>query len=139
MYQRLFEEFLTTDDTLRVYEGPQLVFASDKDRLLPLLDYIAQPALPHHGVIIFDRIMGNAAALLSVKAGGCEVYSPLGSRLAIETLDKYGVRCHLVETVDYIQKADSAEMCPMEKLSLGKDPETFYRTLTGGLKITSKR
>ena len=31
--------------------------------------------------------------------------------------------------VAYIQRADRDEMCPMEKLSLGKAPETFYRLM----------
>ncbi|MBI4267465.1 MAG: DUF1893 domain-containing protein [Chloroflexi bacterium] len=134
MYQQLFEEFLPSDDTLQIYEGRTLVFSSNKDRLLPLLDYIAQSAADHHDITIFDKIMGNAAALLSIKAGGRVVFSPLGSESAIKTLEKYGVRFHLMNIVSYIQKsAGSEEMCPMEKLSLGKDPEEFYRVMTAGV------
>ena len=129
MIERLFDEFLTSDDTLRVYEAEQLVFSSDEDRLLPLLDYIAQSAPHHQGVIIFDKIMGNAAALLSIKAGCQEVSSPLGSELATRTLDKHGIRYHLVRTVPYIQRDDGQDMCPMEKLSLDKGPEEFYEVM----------
>ena len=129
MNRRLFNEFLSSDDTLRVYEAEQLVFSSDKDRLLPLLDYIAQSTPHHQDVIIFDKIMGNAAALLSIKAGCQEVSSPLGSELAARTLDRHGIKYHLVKTVPYIQRGDGQDMCPMEKLSLDKGPEEFYEVM----------
>ena len=68
MYPRLFNEFLISSDTLRVYKGNKLLFASNKDRLLPLLEYIDRFAPHHRWIVVFDKIMGNAAALLCVKA-----------------------------------------------------------------------
>ncbi|MFC2066088.1 DUF1893 domain-containing protein [Chloroflexota bacterium] len=129
MYQHLFNKFLTSNDTLRVYEGEQLIFSSRNDRLLPLLDYLDQ--FTHHlrQVTIFDKIMGNAAALLSVKANCQETYSPLGSQLAVKTLDQHGIRHHLTKIVPYIQKPGTTDMCPMEKLSIGKGAEEFYEAM----------
>jgi len=104
----------------------ELLFSSKKERLLPLLEYINQSGHSHQPVVIFDKIMGNAAALLSVKAGGEEVYSPLGSQIAVKTLEKYSIRYHLNEIVPYIQRPGKEEMCPMEELSLNKEPAGFY-------------
>ena len=133
MYVDLFNEFLTSDDTLRIYEDSTLIFSSGKDRLLPLLEYLdGLSGNPPH-VVIFDKIIGNAAALLCVIANCQEVYSPLGSQLAIKTLDKYGIKYHFSETVPYIQQP-SKEMCPMEKLSLDKTPEGFHETMKGLIK-----
>jgi len=129
MHQHFFNEFLTSSDTLRVYEGDQLIFFSNKDRLLPLLEYIDRFTPHHQQVIIFDKIMGNAAALLLIKAGCQEVYSPLGSQLAVKTLDKYGIKYYFTEIVPYIQKPGGEDMCPMEKLSIGKEPEGFYEVI----------
>jgi len=126
MYARLFNEFLISGDTLRVYKDDKLLFASNKDRLLPLLEYIDRFVSYHQQVVIFDKIMGNAAALLCVKATCQEVHSPLGSQLAIKTLDKYGIKYHLTEIVPYIQKADGEGMCLMERLSINKEPGEFY-------------
>jgi hypothetical protein len=134
MYQELFDEFLRGGDTLRVYEGSQLVFSSTKDKLLPLLEYLERFAPQHQQVVTFDKIMGNAAALLSVKAGCRKVYSPLGSQLATDSLDSYGINYHLLKTVPYIQNADGTDMCPMEKLSLGKTPEEFYQIMRSRMK-----
>ncbi len=40
MYTPLFNQFLISDDTLQVYKDNQLLFASNKDRLLPIVEYI---------------------------------------------------------------------------------------------------
>ena len=133
MYARLFNRFLTGSDTLQVYKSSKLLFASNKDRLLPLLEYIDRFA-HYHQVVIFDKIMGNAAALLAVKASCWEVYSPLGSQLAIKTLDKYQIKYHLTETVPYIQKANGEDMCSMEKLSMNREPEEFYKLIRNAIK-----
>lgn len=132
MDARFIQEFRASGDTLRVYEGDVLIFASARPRLFPLLDYIGQMAARHKPVAVCDRLMGNAAALLSIRAGGREVYSPLGSQLAVTTLEKFGIKYQLEEIVPYIQKPGGKEMCPMEKLSLGKEPEEFYELLTDG-------
>jgi len=129
VHKHLFNGFLTSSDTLWVYEGDKLIFSSDKDRLLPLLEYIDRFSPHHPQVVIFDKIMGNAAALLSIKAGCQEVYSPLGSQLAVKTLDKYGIKYHLTKVVRYIQKPGGEDMCPMEKLSIDKGPEAFYKVM----------
>ena len=129
MYGRLFNEFLISSDTLRVYKDDKLLFASNKDRLLPLLEYIDRFVPYHQQVVIFDRVIGNAAALLCVKAISREVYSPLGSQHAIKTLDKYGIKYHLTKVVRYIQKPGGEDMCPMEKLSIDKSPEAFYKAM----------
>lgn len=129
MYTPLFNEFLASDDSLQVYKDSKLLFSSDKDGLLPLLEYIDRFAPYHRQVVVFDKIMGNAAALLSVEAGCQEVYSPLGSQLAVKTLEKYGIKYHITEIIPYIQQPDGKDMCPMEKLSLDKGPEEFYEVI----------
>ncbi len=129
MYTDLFSVFLDSDDTLRIYQDEILLFSSEKDRLVPLMEYLADCSPGRQPVTIFDKVMGNAAALLAVKANCREVYSPLGSELAIKTLEKHNIAYHLSETVPYIQRPDGKGMCPMEKLSIGKEPEEFYREM----------
>lgn len=128
---RLFNEFLTSSDTLWVSEGDRRLFTSNKGVLLPLLEYIDKFVTGQKQVTILDRIMGNAAALLSVKAGARKVYSPLGSELAINTLDRYNIEHHLTEVVPFIQTRNGEDICPMEKLSITKDmsPDEFYEVV----------
>ena len=129
MYTDLFSAFLASDDTLRVYTGDELVFSSEKDRLLPLMEYIAEYGAGEQPVTVFDRVMGNAAALLAVKVNCREVYSPLGSELGVKTLEKFGIDYHLSEIVPYIMRPDGKGMCPMERLSVGKEPDEFYNEM----------
>jgi hypothetical protein len=131
VYTPLFDKFVAGSDTLRVYKGNKLIFASDKERLLPLIEYLEKHGSRHRKVVIFDKILGRAAALLCVKARCREVYSPLGSQLAADVLGKRGIRYHLTRTVPCIQKPDQTAMCPMEALSIGKEPEEFYRLIKG--------
>ena len=126
MNSQTLKEFVISGDTLRVYKNETLLFASKRERLLPLLEYIDRCAVHHEDVIILDRVVGNAAAFLAIKAGCREIHSPLGSQHAIETLEKYGIKYHFDQVVPYIEQANGGNMCPMEKLSLGKDSEEFY-------------
>jgi hypothetical protein len=128
-YPEMFRAFVASEDTLRIYRDETLVFASKKDQLLPLMEYIANYEIGSRPVAIFDKIMGNAAALLAVKVNCREVYSPLGSEFAVKTLEKHGIRYQLNKIVPYIQRTDGKGMCPMEQLSIGKGPEEFYREL----------
>ena len=73
-------------------------------------------------------MVGNAAALLLERIFCREVYSPLGSELAGETLRRSGIDYHFTEITPYIRGRGQEDMCPMEKLSLGKSPEEFYQT-----------
>jgi hypothetical protein len=128
VHQPLFDQFLASKNTLRVYKGSRLIFTSDKDKLLPLIEYLEKFGSRHRNVVIFDKILGRAAALLCVKAKCREVYSPLGSQLAIDVLGKRGIKYHLTRTVPCIQ-TPGGNMCPMEALSIGKDPEEFFKAI----------
>jgi hypothetical protein len=129
MPKDLYKAFLSSDDTLRIYDGETLAFSSKKERLLPLMEYIAMPKSGGGKAVVYDKVMGNGAALLAVKIKARRVHSPLGSELAVKTLEKYGIGYHLDKTVPFIQRPDGQRMCPMEELSLGKDPEEFYLAL----------
>jgi hypothetical protein len=126
---RRFLEFLKSKDTFRVYKGSRLVFASRKDKLMPMVEYIENHAPYEDGVTVYDRIVGNAAALLLKTIRCCSVFSELGSENAIKTLESAGIKYHFNETVDCIMNDSGQDMCPMEKLSLGKNQDEFFSAL----------
>ena len=140
MYKSLFQDFLKSNNTLAVYENGSMIFTSEKDRLLPLLDFMKEFGVNgRDNMVVFDKIIGNAAALLSIRAGCSEVYSPMGSELAIDTLDKYNITHNITELIPYIKQANGVDMCPMEKLSIGKDPEEFYQALIARIRQGEKK
>lgn len=126
MNARLFSQFLVSNDKLRVYRGDRLIFTSGRDGLLSLLEYIDKFSPYEKDVTVFDRVVGNAAALLLRRIFCREAYSLLGSELAVRTLRCFGIGYHFTEIVPYIQNHSQDDMCPMEKLSLSKSPEEFY-------------
>jgi len=133
-----FIEFLKSKDTFRVYKGSRLVFASRKDRLVPMVEYIESHASCEEGVTVYDRIVGNAAALL-LKTIRCRtVLSELGSENAIRTLKSDGIKYHFNETVDCIMNDSGQDMCPMERLSLGKTSDEFFRALKERMRGSTK-
>jgi hypothetical protein len=128
-HDRLFARFVDSSDTFRVYHQGKIIFKSRGERLSPLLDYIDRFVPQVKDVVIFDRIVGNAAALLFKKAYCREVYSPLGSEFAVQTLSEQGIKYHFSRTVPYILNQAGDDICPMEKLSLGKNTEEFFQHL----------
>jgi hypothetical protein len=128
MYGTYFEDFLTSGDSLRVYSGDKLVFSSQEKMLQPLLLYIKEHASKYQDVIVMDKIVGRAAALLLVKARCYEVFSPLASERALEILDRHKILHYFSRVVPVILKPGTQEICPMEKLASGvSDPEKFYK------------
>jgi len=129
-----FSEFVNSKDTFRVYRGRRLVFASRKDKLAPMVDYIDSCRPCAGGVTVYDRIVGNAAALLLKTMRARRVFSELGSENAIRTLDEAGITHRFNRTVDCIMNDPGTDMCPMERLSLGKTPDEFLRALKERMK-----
>ena len=123
----LFQKFQESEDTLRVYSAGNLHFRSTEKGITPLLTYIQEFAPSPEGVIVFDRVVGNAAALLLRKASCKKVYSLIGSELAVETLRRLGIACSFLSVVPYISNRAGDGMCPFEKASIGKSSEEFYK------------
>lgn len=98
-----FNDFLSSSDTLRVYKDEKLLFSSEKKMLAPLIEYIDSGKNGNKDVLILDKMVGNAAALLSVVARGREVMSPVGSEIAVKTFDRYGLKYHLVTIVPQVK------------------------------------
>jgi hypothetical protein len=96
---------------------------------MPLIEYLDNPIPRQEDVTVFDRIVGNAAALLLTFVSCRQVFSALGSEMAVQTLESSGIKYHFNEIVDCIKDDSGQDMCPMEKLSLNKSPDEFYRAL----------
>ena len=119
MEELVFDEFVRSLDTLRFCNSKEPLFPSSKDSLKPVLEYVAKKSPHEHKVKIFDKVVGNAAALLAL-LHDCGYYSPLASILATQTLNRYNVKYSFAKVIPDIQARDRKGYCPMEKLSLKK-------------------
>ena len=62
--EKEFEEFAKSDFTLQIFSKNKLVFKSKKEGVRGLVDYIKKYGKHFGDLTIFDRVIGNAAALL---------------------------------------------------------------------------
>lgn len=125
-----FESFLSSGDALWIIGAGGVIFRSQQQGIAPLLRYIAQTPSPEM-VVILDKVVGNAAALLMKKACCREVFSPVGSEAADRTLTSFDITHHFTKTVPYIINREGSGMCPFETMSLGKAPNEFYELVRG--------
>ncbi len=136
---QLFKKFLKTEDTLWICLAGNPLFRSTEKGIAPLLTYLQEFPPCLEGVIVFDRVVGNAAALLIKKALGKKVYSLLGSELSAETLKRLGIAYSFLTVVPYISNRTGDDMCPFEKASIGKSPEEFYELVKEKLALKEKQ
>ena len=123
----LFTGFQRSEDTVRIYLSDNLLFRSAEKGVRPLLTYLLEFHPCPEGVTVFDRIVGNAAALLLKKASCREIHSIIGSETAAETLKRLGIAHSFQTTVPFISNRAGDGMCPFEKASIGKSSDEFYK------------
>jgi len=131
----LYRSFLDSTDTVWFMRGGSQIFRSQLRGIAPLLDYLDRFG-PSDGqdIVIFDRVVGNAAALLMKLAGCGEVRAPLASGHAVATLEELGIDHHFQQVVPHIVNRQGSGMCPFEKLSLGTTAAEFYPLAQSTLK-----
>lgn len=123
----LFHSFLESMDTVWFMRGGARIFRSQKKGIAPLVEYLDTFGISEgNETVIFDRVVGNAAALLMKLAGCTEVRAPLASAHAVKTLEALDIGGQFQTVVPYIINRQGTGMCPFEELSIGKSPEDFY-------------
>lgn len=124
--EKQFEKFLKSGWGLELWLGKKIIFRSKKSGVKGLLDFIDRSERKYKNLVIFDKIIGQGAALLAAHLGAKEVYGATGSKLAARVLRKYKTKFYFQKTVANILNQDKTDLCPMEKLSFDKSPEEFY-------------
>lgn len=71
--------------------------------------------------IVYDKIIGKAAAVICVNAGAKKVYGKLMSKPAKEYLKKNGIKFSYDMLVDKIQNRAGDGICPLENCVLNED------------------
>ena len=82
------------------------------------------------GAVVFDKIVGLAAAKLLVYGNVAEVLTPTISRDAKKYLQKNEVKLNFKKEVKNILNCHGNDLCPMEKLCREKALKEFLRNLS---------
>ncbi len=118
--------------TFIVIKNEKIIFRSKSQGLEPLIFCLRHRKKDLAGAIVFDKIVGQAAALLLVLGKVKKVITPLASQKALDYLRKNKVRVIYKSKVRHILNKKKDDFCPMEKISRGKTAEEFLRILGEG-------
>ncbi len=120
------EKTISTEPSLQLLQRGKLIFQSYGNWLHPLFeleDFLGMNDHPLAEMLLRDKIIGKAAALLIVRLGIRQVEAGLLSRLGENTLKANGIRYTFRERVDRIS-------CQTEELLKScDDPDKAYGIL----------
>ena len=114
---------------MEIWAGGKIIFRSQKSDIQGPLEFIKKNKKPTKNLIIFDKKVGNAVALLCTYLKIKEVYGVVGSKSAEKTLKENKIKFHFSKTIPNILNKDETDICPMEKMSLGNTPAEFLKLL----------
>ena len=125
------EQLKETGLNLLIYNGRDIVFSSALGGIKPLLDAIDAIGRDRlRGTVVADKIVGRAAALLTLYTVADEVHAALISTSAKEVLHSHGLKFYFSEETPTIMNRNETDMCPFEKLVQEVDnPEEAYRRI----------
>lgn len=129
--QSKFEKFARSDFALEIRERGKIVFRSKKDGVGGLLAFVKKRGRRHRDLVVFDKVVGRAAALLFVYLGAKEVYGLRGSESASRTLRQFKIKFSFSQTIKNVLNKDKTGPCPLEILSRAKTPAELYNSLKG--------
>jgi hypothetical protein len=112
------------ETTLTVFRNGTPIFNSDGKWLHPLFEleeYLADRALQPDNLILQDKIIGKAAALLILRLGFRTVKAGILSRLGEAVLQRHGI------AYTYEQLVDRMHCQTEELLATVEDPEEAFK------------
>lgn len=123
----LFKE----NHTLVIYKNNASVITSNDRGVNSLIKLIEEDKSQLSGSLIADKVIGKAAALLMIYAGVKEIYAPIISKPALQTLLKHNVKIYYDKEVERIINRKGDGLCPMETLCLDiEKPDEAYLLLS---------
>ena len=125
------EQLKKTKLNLLIYIGREVAFSSALGGIKPLLyaiEAIGRDKL--RGTVVADKIVGRAAALLTLYMEAVEVHAALISNSAKEVLNRHGLKFYFSEETSTIMNRNETDICPFEKLVKDiANPEEAYRKI----------
>lgn len=98
--------------SLVVVRDGRLLFSSRLQGIQPLLDALDNNVLP--GSAVADKVIGRAAAMVTVLGQVNAVHSPLMSQEAVDVLSEAGILHCADKTVEQILNQEGTGPCPLE-------------------------
>ena len=114
----------------------KVIMQSEDRGVRPFVQAITDLGDELNGVVIGDRVVGRASAMLCIYSGAVAVYTPLVSDAAEVQLQLADIRLSADKKTPYILNRQRTDMCPFEKMiDKLKSPDEVFHTLRNFLKI----
>lgn len=126
---RELEQWVEKGYSLVIIQNDKIVFKSKEAGIKALYKLIKKAPDKLKGALVFDKIVGRAAALLLVLGQVREVVAWRLSQPGKNVLVKYQIRFSAQQMVENILAEDGRGVCPFERLAEGKEPKEFYQLL----------
>ena len=129
------DETAPRNHSLEVYDQHKLIFYSDKHWLYPLFDledFLRRSSVQVGDLLIKDKIVGRAAALLMVRLGARQIYADMLSELGEMVLQKYNI------IYDFRMLVKKIGCHTEELLKEVFDPEEGYRLIKNRIRSNSE-
>jgi len=98
----------------------KMIYKSKSQGLKPLVFCLKNYKKEMQGAVVYDKIIGRAAAMLLVYGKIKEVWMPIISEGGLEYLQKNKIKIIYQDKVKNILNIKGDDLCPMEKMSNGK-------------------
>lgn len=125
MKRHSLDFFTKTNWVFALVKDNKIVYRSKKQGLAPLVFCLKRRKKDLAGALVYDKVIGRAAALLLIYGKTQAVVTPLITKEAIGLLKKNKIEVEYIKTADKVLNAKKDDLCPMEKLSAGKNPKEF--------------
>lgn len=116
--------------SLILVKGNKIIFSSNKSGLSPLVECVREYRGKLEGCVLYDRVIGLAAARLIVYSKIIfKVVSRVSSKAAKNLLDGNKIELIAANIVDNILTKNRSNICPMELKAKKMNNKIFYLNL----------
>jgi hypothetical protein len=126
--------------SLALYKGDRQLFVSIEEKLKPLVECVFRYRGKIEGCLLYDKVVGLAAAKLIVYSGMVSrVVTPLASQPAIDELDRNDIDHDVFSVQENILGDDGVSICLMEQRALKQpDNEKFFEEMKNLMGFSAK-
>ena len=117
--------FQKTNWTCVLIKNGKIIYRSKKERFFPLLFCLKNKKSLLRNAMVYDKIVGRAAACLMIYGRVKSVMTPVISRSALAEFRKTKIKVEYKKITGRIMNRAGDDLCPMEKLSRNKKPGQF--------------
>ncbi len=121
-----------------VFKDDLIIYRSKESGIKPIINLIDNKINVEKGVV-YDTIVGKAAALLYSLVGVSKIYTKVASEKALQVLQQYNIEIEYITLVKEIINRQNTGICPMEETVLSiNNPKIALIALKNKIKKLQK-